>query len=123
MLIVDDNALFRESLRDILHVRFPTLKINEATNSEEALAKVEALAPTLIFMDISLPGENGLEVTKKLKSSHPEIVVVVLTNYDQPEYREAAFRNGANYFLSKNAPTQDLLALVERVLSECPHIS
>jgi DNA-binding NarL/FixJ family response regulator len=123
MLIVDDNALFRESLRDILHVRFPTLTIHEAANGEEALAKVEALVSNLIFMDISLAGESGLEVTRKLKSSYPDIVVVVLTNYDLPEYREAAFRNGANYFLSKNAPTQDLLGLVERVLSECPHIS
>lgn len=118
MLIVDDNALFRESLRDILHVRFPTLSINEAADGDEALAKVEALMPDVVFMDISLPGESGLEVTKKLKSSYPHIVVVVLTNYDLPEYREAAFRNGANYFFSKDASTQDLLALVERVLSE-----
>lgn len=117
VLIVDDNAHFRESLRDILHVRVPTLETHEATNGEEALTKVEACRPDLIFMDISLPGENGLEVTKKVKARYPDIIIVVLTNYDLPEYRAAAFHNGANYFLSKDVSSGDLFALVERVLS------
>ncbi len=116
MLIVDDNALFRESLRDILHVGFPSLKINEANDGEEALAKVEACRPDLIFMDVSLPGENGLEVTKKVKARYPHIVIVVVTNYDLPEYRDAALRNGANHFLSKDSPSKELLTLVNTIL-------
>ncbi len=102
----------------MLHVRFPTLEIREANDGEEALARVEAYGADIVFMDVSLPGESGLEVTKKVKARYPNVAVVILTDYDLPEYKEAAFRNGANYFLSKDASTQDLLALVERVLSE-----
>ncbi|MDH3671171.1 MAG: response regulator transcription factor [Gammaproteobacteria bacterium] len=116
ILIVDDNALFRESLRDILQVRFPTVEIDEAKDGEEALMKVEAHSPDLIFMDIHLPGENGLEVTKKVKAGYPHIVIVVVTNYDLPEYRDAAFRSGANGFLSKDSTTKELLTLVQSTL-------
>ena len=64
---------------------------------------MEAEAPHLIFMDIQLPGENGLSLTKKIKARYPGIIVVVITTYDIPEYREAAFQYGANRFLPKDS--------------------
>lgn len=68
-------------------------------------------------MDIKLPGESGLELTKKIKSSYPEIIIIILTNYDLPEYRDVAMRNGADYFLSKGSSnTQDIVSLVESVV-------
>lgn len=118
VLLVDDNALFRETLKDILQVRFPSLKIEEASDGEEALEKTAAFAPHLVFMDVSLPGTSGLEVTRRIKSSHPQTVVVILTNYDVLEYRKAALRSGANCFLSKDGPTDELVDLVRNVLIE-----
>ena len=116
-LIVEDNTAFRQSLREILHSKFPSLEIVEASDGEEALQKVGNLTLDLIFMDIKLPGENGLSVTKKIKALHPEIPIVILTSYDLTEYREAAEESKANHFISKGSPTNKILDLVKSVLS------
>jgi len=54
-------------------------------------------------MDIGLPGENGLELTRKIKADHPDVTVIIVTSHDTPEYREAAVRYKADYFFSKAA--------------------
>jgi DNA-binding NarL/FixJ family response regulator len=117
-LIVEDNAAFRQSFKEILQDEFPSLEINEAADGVEALQKVDSFRPQLIFMDIKLPGENGLRLTQKIKSHHPEIIVIVLTSYDLPEYREAAHRSQANYFLTKGSPTQEILDVIRAAISD-----
>jgi len=102
-MLVEDNVIFRESLRDSLELRFPSIEIIEAGNGKEALEKVGSLSPNLIIMDIRLPEENGLELTEKIKKLHPQIMIVILTNYDIPEYREAAAKSKADYFFSKGS--------------------
>jgi DNA-binding NarL/FixJ family response regulator len=69
----------------------------------EALQKVESFLPELIFRDIRLPGENGLQLTRKIKTNYPEVPIIVLTSYDVPEYREAAFKYGATSFIPKDS--------------------
>ncbi len=101
VLIVEDSTLFRQSFKESLHNRFPSVEIHEAVDGKEALQQVEALHPNLIFMDIRLPGENGLELTKKIKARYPDITVIILTSYDFPEYREASSRY-ADYFFTKD---------------------
>lgn len=103
ILIVEDNAFFLQFLKETIHLRFPSIETLEAANGEEAMRKIEAHQPAAIFMDIRLPGENGLELTKKIKAQYPDIVVVILTNYDLPEYREAAYRSGADHFITKDS--------------------
>lgn len=118
-LIVEDNIHFRQTLRDILSNQFPFMIIEEAEGGKEALEKVETFLPELIFMDIKLPGESGLRLTQKIKSNHPEIMVIILTSYDLPEYREAAFQFGANYFIIKgSAQNGEILTLVESILKD-----
>jgi DNA-binding NarL/FixJ family response regulator len=94
------------------------MDISEAKDGEEAIKKVDALSPDLVFMDIKMPGESGLEITKKIKNLHPNIIIIILTAYDIPEYREAAYQNRADYFLSKGSTSrEDILTLVESILS------
>jgi DNA-binding NarL/FixJ family response regulator len=116
-LLVEDNVAFRESLRETLHSRFPAMGVTEAGDGEQALQKIQALVPDLVFMDIRLPGENGLSLTKKIKAAHPHVVVVVLTSYDLPEYREAAFQYHANYFITKASLSTKIVEVVESILS------
>jgi YesN/AraC family two-component response regulator len=118
-LIFEDSAFFRQLLKETLHSRFPSMDIAEAENGKDALQKVESLRPHLIFMDIKLPGENGLELTKKIKARYSDISIIILTSYDLPEYREAAREYQADHFLSKGASTkEDILTLVQSIITE-----
>jgi DNA-binding NarL/FixJ family response regulator len=103
VLIVEDNPFFLQFLKETLHSRLPSMDIFEASNGEEAMQKIKTLKPDAIFMDLRLPGENGLALTKKIKAKYPNIIVVIITNYDLPEYREAAYQCKADHFLSKDS--------------------
>ncbi len=102
ILTAEDNDIYRKLLKDILQKSFPEITIDEAADGEGALQKVNAVLPDLIFMDIRLPDENGLKLTKKIKTTHPNIRIVILTNYGTPEYREATSQFGADHFLLKD---------------------
>jgi YesN/AraC family two-component response regulator len=93
------------------------MEIMEAEDGEEAMQKISPYPPDLIFMDIKLPGENGLELTRKIKAKYPDVIVIVLTSYDTLEYREAAAHAKADHFLSKGSSSKEgILALVESIL-------
>jgi len=118
-LIVEDSTFFRQLLKETLLSKFPSMDILEAESAEEAMKDIEASHPDLAFIDIKLPGENGLELTKKIKGKYPNIIVIILTSYDLPEYREAANQYKADYFLSKGSTSkEDILKLVESVSSD-----
>jgi len=118
-LLVEDNAAFRQTLFDILSAQFPSIVIEEAADGKEAFQKIDSVLPNLIFMDIKLPGENGLQLTQKIKAKHPEVIIIILTSYDLPEYREAAYQYGANYFIVKGSSTnEEILAMVRSILKE-----
>jgi DNA-binding NarL/FixJ family response regulator len=117
VLIVEDNRPFREKLREILAGHFPDVQIEEAEDGTQALEIVNRVRPDLVFMDIKLPGENGLSITRKLTTQHDNIPVVVLSNYDLPEYQEVAAQSGASHFLSKGTVGMDeILDLVRTIL-------
>jgi DNA-binding NarL/FixJ family response regulator len=118
-LIVEDNLTFRHSLRDVLRERYPLMKFREASDGDEALQMIKDAPPDLIFMDIRLPGESGLEITRRIKQDHPQVPVIILTNHDLAEYREAAFRYGADFFVAKGSSTwEEITGFVESVLSK-----
>ncbi len=116
-MLVEDSAMLRESLRDSLRLQLPSMEIVEAGNGQEAVEGIHSLSPDLIFMDIRLPGQSGPELTGKIKKLYPEIIIVILTNYDLPEYREAAARFKADHFLSKDSMThQGVSVIVKSIL-------
>jgi DNA-binding NarL/FixJ family response regulator len=117
ILIVEDNPLLRNTLKGMLTTRFPSIMVEEASNAKEALSEFEKINPGLIFMDIRLPDRNGLEITRTIKETNPEIEIIILTSHDIPEYREAAFRSGASHFLAKgNVKIDDITSLVASAL-------
>ncbi len=118
-MLVEDSPSFRKLLKDNLKNQFPSMDIIEAGDGIEAFQKIDSNLPNLIFMDINLPGENGLELTRKIKADYPNIIVIILTNYDLPEYREAATRNKADYFFAKDEMVTDgIFKLVKSILLE-----
>ena len=103
ILIVDDKGPYRKLLKKVLQRSFPTIVVEEATDGRGALQKVDAFLPDLIFIDIQLPDENDLELTKKIKATHPNTIIFVITIHDTPEYQESAFQHGADCFLPKTS--------------------
>ena len=115
---VEDNVSFRKMVRDDLWSRFPAIKVIEASNGEEAFKELASNPTDLIFMDISLPGQNGIILTKEIKADNQDVAVVMLSGYDSNEYRKAALQSGANGFISKDSV--DLVGQISRVVS-CFH--
>ena len=117
-LIVEDNESFRHSLNEILSTRFPSMTIVEAGNANSVPEQVESLVPDLVLMDIKLPDGNGLSLTRSIKADHADTIVIVITAYDLPEYRHAAFQAGASYFIPKGSfVDNDILSLIESIVN------
>jgi DNA-binding NarL/FixJ family response regulator len=116
-MLVEDSSSFRQVVKGNLEDQFPSMGIIEAADGVEAFQKIDAHPPNLIFMDISLPGENGLELTRRIKLDYPDVIIIILTSHDSPEYREAAIRCKADYFFSKGAISNDgVFRLVKSIL-------
>jgi YesN/AraC family two-component response regulator len=123
VLIVEDNASYREWLHQLLAERFPLLRIAEAADGEDALRQALSLCFGLIFMDIRLPHANGLDLTKTIKRAFPTSVICVMSSYAMLEYREAAFRNGADHFAVKSDWTEAQFVNVVESLLRAPQSS
>ncbi|MGZ8983686.1 MAG: response regulator [Methylotenera sp.] len=115
-LIVEDNTAFRQSLNEVLSSHFPSMTIEEAADAKGAMESVDSFKPDLVFMDVKLPDGNGLSLTSIIKADHSSIIVIVITGYDIPEYRQAAFQAGASYFISKDSLSgEEIQAVVETI--------
>ncbi len=119
IMIVDDNPLLRKTIKEILKVEFPAVIISEAFSGETMWHIFNDQLPDLIFMDIKLAEENGLELTSAIKAKHPNIIIAIFTNHDLPEYRQKAGICGAEFFLSKlDCKAQDLTRLASTILNQ-----
>jgi two-component system, response regulator YesN len=120
VLLVEDNRIYREAFKENLCQDFPSLLVREAENSDEALKRIQEGTPDLIFMDIRLPGMNGLQLAQKVKRDLPDIHIAILTGYDQPEYRQAAAQCGADrFFVKESLRWDEVRSLVESLEKEC----
>ncbi len=115
-ILVEDDNEFRQCVKKILSSRYPSIQLIEAGDGKEAMSKIDLSPPDVIFMDIQLPDKNGLELTRMIKACHPNAIIVILSNHDLTEYRETAYRNGANYYISKDSPVGDFFSLIERIM-------
>jgi len=111
-MTVEDNLLFRETFKGYLLSEFPSMEMIEAANGEEAFKRLSSTAVDLVFMDIRLPGESGLELTRKIKANHKNVTIAILTSYDLAEYREAAARCGADCFITKDSTKWDQVSVM-----------
>ena len=116
ILIIEDNIKLRKRIKKILISKLPFLSVAEASDEKETFLEIEKKRPDLVIMDIRLAGENGLDLTRKIKMQYPFIPIAINTNNDSPEYKTAAFQVGADYFLSKKSNTiNDLVSLAESI--------
>lgn len=119
VLIIENNDFFRRSFKEILKMYIPSLLVNESADGSDALCKIDQTSPDVVFMDIRLPGKNGLELTREIKGHHPDVVVSIFTSYDLPEYRLVAEKYGADHFLLKDMMSgAEIAAMVKAVIQK-----
>jgi DNA-binding NarL/FixJ family response regulator len=102
VLLVDDQALFREALATLLEVRPEVEVVGGAANGAEALARVAELGPDVVLMDLHMPVLDGIAATRRLRVEHPATRVLALTTFDDDEDVFAALRAGAVGYLLKD---------------------
>jgi len=116
ILIVDDNKEYRASIRDLLRESHPRMSIEQAETIDEAKGIMAESRPDLIFIDIKLRGENGLDLARFVRATYPSVYVAVITSSNFPEYRQAAYEHGAHCFIPKgHATSADILQLIDAI--------
>ena len=115
ILIVDDQELFREGLHTLLSMQPDLQVVGEARNGEEALRLAGELNPDVVLMDLHMPVLNGVGATRHLKSTRPEIKVIVLTTFDDDEDVFEGLRAGAIGYLLKDVASEKLVEAIRAV--------
>ncbi|MBM2825646.1 MAG: response regulator transcription factor [Dehalococcoidales bacterium] len=115
LLIADDHVIVREGLRAILEAQPDIEVVGEAANGEEAVDKTRELKPDVILMDITMPGMGGLEATRQIKKSHPEVKVLALTMHESDEYFFKMLESGASGYFIKGGSSSELIVALRAV--------
>ncbi|MEL6495953.1 MAG: response regulator transcription factor [Cyanobacteria bacterium J06623_7] len=115
ILLVDDQALLCEVLKNWLEVEKDINVLGIAHNGKEAIAKVEELQPQLVLMDIDMPQMNGLQATKVLSQRFPKVKVIILSGHDDDVYLGKSLRAGAKGYLLKNTTPEELVKKIRSV--------
>ena len=122
LLICDDQEVVREGLRAILG-NVPGIEVvGVVGNGAEAVEAVAGLSPHVVLMDLNMPIKNGVQATRELTASHPEVKVLVLTTYDAEEWVVDAIRAGAAGYMLKDAPREQLVAAIKGTASGATHV-
>jgi PAS domain S-box-containing protein len=115
VLIVDDHPMLRHGLRTFLEAE-PNVEIcGEAVDGVDAIEKAAQTKPDVIIMDVSMPRMNGLEATREIRRLHPEIEILILTQYESEEMARQAMKAGAKGYLVKSSVSDHLMAALENV--------
>jgi DNA-binding NarL/FixJ family response regulator len=120
ILIVEDHDAMRQSLRKWLEMAFPQYRVAEAKSGEEAVISAQTAPPHLVIMDLGLPGMNGIEATSAIKQAAPETRVVMLTVYEDENFRVKAAAAGAAAYVPKRRLGTELLPVLTELLNGNP---
>ena len=115
VILADDHPIVRAGIREALKELPGVEVVGEASDGREALDKVNAIQPDVVFMDISMPGLNGLEATERIIKTLPKVRVIILSRHENEEYYWRALRVGASGYLLKKAVIAELKAALQRV--------
>ena len=123
ILIVDDHPLMREGLCGVINHEPDLIVCGVAENSIQAMEAIPKLLPDLALVDITLPGKNGLELVKDLKVIHPHLAILAISMHEESLYAERMLRAGANGYITKQQPPEELVKAIRQVLGNNLYVS
>ncbi|MBT3388927.1 MAG: response regulator transcription factor [Chloroflexi bacterium] len=115
VIIVDDHPLFRQGVVDTISLESDFEIVGEASDGDDALALVREIRPHVVVLDVNLPGQNGLQVTRAIKTGGLPTRVVLVTAYNDAEQIIHAVRSGASAFCPKHIRPEELVEVVRHV--------
>ncbi len=123
ILIVDDHAVVRAGLRQIISGVSGITAVDEADDAREALSKIQKNVYSVVVLDISMPGKSGLDVLKEIRDEHPKLPVLMLSMYPEDQYAMRALRSGASGYMTKDSPPAELITAIRTVAAGRKYIS
>lgn len=123
ILLVDDHAVVRRGLREILREGVANAVFEEAGSGAEALAQARASDWNIVILDFSLPDKSGLDVLKELRQIRPRLPVLVLSRHPEEQFAVRALRAGAHGYVTKKTAAADLLTAARKVLAGGKYVS
>jgi DNA-binding NarL/FixJ family response regulator len=112
--IVDDSVRLRKRLCELLSDVDNVQVIGQAGNADEALNDICILKPDTVLLDIRLPGKSGIQLLGEIKKLQPEIMVIIMTNYNYPQYQQQSIRAGADHFFNKTREFESIIEVLKQ---------
>jgi two-component system, NarL family, invasion response regulator UvrY len=116
ILVADDHAIVRKGLIELLREEFPKCEIFEAVNSNEVMQQIKNRDMDIVLLDISMPGRNGMETLKQIRTNGVKTPVLMLSMHPEDQFAIRALKAGASGFMNKEAATDQLLTAVHSIL-------
>ena len=117
VFIVDDHALLRRGIRDILTDGAGIAVVGEAGDYNDLRTKMRELQFDVLVLDVNLPGKNGIDILKTLREENPRIKVLILSMYPEDQYAVRALKAGAYGYLNKTSAPEQLLDAVAQIMA------
>ncbi len=115
VILADDHAVVRKGIREFLETDDALTVIAEAASGDEALKLMRELRPDVAVLDIEMPGQSGIDVTRAARAARLPVGILLLTAFDDEPYVRAALQSGANGYVLKTAEAQDIIGAVRAV--------
>lgn len=123
ILIADDHAVVRKGVRHILSELPDDVTVNEAGDSYEVIDNIRKNDYDLVLLDIAMPGKDGLEALKQIKTEKPKLPVLILSMFPEEQFALRALKSGASGYLTKESIPEELLKAIQKVLRGGKYVS
>ena len=123
ILIVDDHAILRRGLKEILEREFRDVSIGGAGTAQQALTQLDSEKWDLVILDITMPGRSGVDVLRNLKALRPKLPVLVLSMHPEDQYGKRVLKAGASGYMNKESAPEELIKAVRKLLSGGRYVS
>jgi len=123
LFIVDDHYMVIEGIHALLQQNPEVEWMGHATNAESCLAFLKTRQPDVLFMDISLPDQSGIDLCRQVKQLYPQVFILGLSTFNQQSFIQKMMDNGASGYLLKNAGRNELLAAISAVMRGQTYLS